>query len=242
MLSCTVSVFAGLAEDEGSPLGRETGSRVAIMEDERIGFVVVRPPRGGAVEAAPPVESRVMCYGTRADVEALQSMHWGPQETGFDPIIFREEFAWYGARFERFLIEHSLFILFTVPSLALMLGVTFSWWLTIGVLGVALWLFFRPVGLWTRYFRVVPGRLDILTFWAGRSKGSKCEMYCLRDRTVIGRMDRGYIDLGPRFGTTEPCQRVNLWFRNYRPVFQAILRGALCRAPTPSIPTDELLG
>lgn len=103
-------------------------------------------------------------------------------------------------------------------------------------------IFAFRVSLFPRYYRVVPGRLDILDYTPFRRKPHSIEKINLRGATVDVRYDIGKIEI-----ETDSCppmkKDISLTDCKERHRFaEAIMLAAMSSAAAPPLPDDELLG
>lgn len=187
---------------------------------------------------APDESVRLCCVGSRAHLER----HGPLADLAFEPAVFNSLFVQSSMRY-----QVVVFILLLIPAyvgvhyfLAWFMGrPQWSWqfvlkiWLAIGVV---LWF----VGwMWPTYFRVVPGRLDVMRFSNLRGRPLTIRRYDLRRSRITVDLRRSIL-----FIDAEDC-RVDLTFmlmRDRDRFGYYVLLGALSTHQPPPLPEDALLG
>jgi len=121
-----------------------------------------------------------------------------------------------------------------------------------GYYRVSMWAFMLILGcvllspvvvqwLYPLYYRIVPGRLEVMSFAFARRRMRSLQTIPLGDAEITCMLDKYLLEIRPRdarspafavdlFGLADPCEFV-----------RAVFQGALCRTPGPSLPNDTLL-
>ncbi len=112
------------------------------------------------------------------------------------------------------------------------------------------WGWDRALALWKgRYYRIVPGRLEILRFGLLRAKAKTRTLISLHDVNIVCRYDKQRLEISPS-GTAEGTQHqpegvatIHLETLDEPHAFvEAVFQGAICSCAAPELPADELLG
>lgn len=204
-----------------------------------IGFERIRwgrkgvPPEDSVALPEPPLHARLVARGNRHDLAPLASL----RDVPFEPMIF-----------ERIYVARSVWWIF---GIGLPLGVAGQIWLEKelqvvprGTLGgipqvagiIVVWLMAR---LHPTYYRIVPGRLDIMWFAPLANRGGVRTRLDLRKAKITANFARrvieldagGVIEVIPLFGISEPYRFV-----------EAVFQAAISTFPAPPLPDDALLG
>lgn len=180
--------------------------------------------------------SRLIAFGSLDDLSHLTEISNQP----FEPIII-----------ERNSVVSSMWWYFGVSmALGLILNIAANWlrgplFATPGIIGglgfgAAAVLFWVPARMIPVYYRIVPGRMDIMRFSLLRKKAKLLGQIDLSLARIRVEFARQTIEILSRrdgqlklrlFSVAEPHEFV-------RGLFQA----ALCRHPAPPLPDDKLLG
>lgn len=92
------------------------------------------------------------------------------------------------------------------------------------------------------YYRVSPGRIEVLKFPAFGSRGRVAEFVDLTRARVICRYDQRRLDIAAQ-GDKAKTTTIDLWALSAPHEFaEAVFRGCLCTTQAPRLPQDELLG
>jgi hypothetical protein len=188
--------------------------------------------------AAPDEAARLRCVGCRPQLER----HGPLTDLAFEPAVFHSLFVQSPMRF-----QVVVFILLLIPAfaamhffLALFMGKPqWSWlfltkiWLAIGM---ALWF----MGwMWPTYFRVVPGRLDVMRFSNLRGRPIATSRYDLRRSKITVDLRRSILFIDGEDGQAD---FTFLLMRERDRFGYYILLGALSTHRPPPLPDDALLG
>jgi hypothetical protein len=113
-------------------------------------------------------------------------------------------------------------------------GVLGGLWQCIGLVVVWLVARMRPT-----YYRVVPGRLEIMRFNALTNRSQMLKQWDLRSVRLFVAFDRQLVELTDGTGSAT----IRLWgiSEPYKFV-EALLQGAISTYPAPPLPDDQLLG
>ncbi len=90
------------------------------------------------------------------------------------------------------------------------------------------------------YFRVVPGRLDILSYRFFSTKPKAVEKIPLRDAKVTARFDRSRLSISQPDESTKTIDMEGIL--DHHRFVRAVLCAATCNRPTPPVPDDTLYG
>ena len=188
--------------------------------------------------AAPDESFRLNCVGPREYLE----QHGPLTDLSFEPAIFHSIFVQKSTR-----SQVVVFILVLLPAFVVM-HYLFAWFLGIPgwgklvlsktwlAVGLALWF---TGWMWPTYFRVVPGRLDVMRFSNLRGRPVAFEQYDLRQARIMVDLRRSviFLDYGYRKADfTFMLMRGRTRFAYY------VLLAALSTHKPPPLPDDALLG
>jgi hypothetical protein len=118
---------------------------------------------------------------------------------------------------------------------------------SLGLVGVGLALLLAAFNIKPVYYRVAPGRLDLLRFgWLGRG-GGVVASWPLRRARVLVDLNRGELLIGP--GPDDAGKQNELWdrlpigtLRRQTDFVLALLAAARSDAPAPALPDRDLVG
>lgn len=192
-----------------------------------------------AVPNAGPNESfRLNCVGPREYLE----QHGPLADLSFEPAIFHSIFVQKSMR-----CQVVVFILVLLPAFAVM-HYLFAWFLGIPgwdrlvlskiwlAVGLALWF---TGWMWPTYFRVVPGRLDVMRFSNLHGRPIAIERFDLRQAKITVDLRRSIIFVD------DGCRKADFTFmlmRGRTRFAYYVLLAALSTHKPPPLPDDALLG
>ena len=237
-VAVTVCMLTGLtviaAEVPESMFKRRSRSRVRV--DAR------NPSDGGDRTTA-----RLVCWGEPVELRRVAEL---PTElTG--PSAFRDTGAGSLLRMSS-RSKHGLVQIVGVLALA---GLVFYCVSDNPVLVFCIMVFFkwgwdRALALWEgRYYRVVPGRLEILRFGLVSAKVKERRSISLGDGNIVCRYDKQRLEISPSpvaQGAQHPPESVAVihleGLDEPHAFVEAVFQGAICTRAAPELPVDELLG
>jgi hypothetical protein len=171
---------------------------------------------------------------------------WELRDIPFEPILFRGSFA------QPFSPRMKLATLLLIPAAAslghllllLLVPIQFrsgrlpfspavSLWVGI-VAALALVAWLCPT-----YFRVVPGRLDVMGFFPWRANAQRYESYDLRRATICVDLQCRVVAINDGARSVEFGIR---FMRDSKQFARALFAAALCSWDPPPLPQDDLLG
>ncbi|UCG33370.1 MAG: hypothetical protein JSU68_01820 [Phycisphaerales bacterium] len=181
---------------------------------------------------------RLLCIGSRAYLER----HGPLADLAFEPAIFRSLFVQRSMKY-----QVVVFVLLLIPAyaavhyfLAWFMGKPqWSWQLVLKIwlaIGVVLWF---TGWMWPTYFRVVPGRLDVMRFSNLRGRPIAVSRYDLRRSRITVDLRRSILFIDGEDGQAD---FTFLLMRERDRFGYYILLGALSTHQPPPLPEDALLG
>ena len=187
---------------------------------------------------APDESRRLNCVGPREYLER----HGPLADLPFEPAIFHSIFVQKSMPFQTV-----VFVLLMVPALvvthyflAWFMGkpewswqILFKIWLAIGM---ALWF---SGWMWPTYFRIVPGRLEVMRFSNLRGRPVAIERFDLRGAKIIVDLRRSVIFID---GEDRRADFAFLLMRGRTRFAYYVLLAALSSHEPPPLPDDALLG
>lgn len=186
----------------------------------------------GALAGHRPRRQRLLCQGHPEDLTATNVD--AVSEATFQPIIVTRVHGLPERAYRRLGVLAAL-----VLPVCAWLG--FELWMAISVAAIVWW---SPVLLeqtFPVYYRLVPGRMDVMRFCFWASAARTLQSVSLQSAEMTCTLDEGVMEIRPRnrggpmfinvLGLTDPHTFV-------RGVFQA----ALCQAATPALPSGDLFG
>ncbi|MCB9852105.1 MAG: hypothetical protein H6819_03345 [Phycisphaerales bacterium] len=193
--------------------------------------------------------SRVTCHGEPAELAPLLDIHDAP----FEPVIILSRADVFPRDFGSWGMAALLIASFSVITFGLVIGIWFTNRFTGSLAPIAQGVILATlvgigwplVRLWrtvcAEYYRIVPGRIDIMKFRPFRTKGRIIDQINVRNARVDVEFNKqqAYIRT-----TDDPPRQVLLSLANGEPhaFAEAILKAAICSSPAPPLPDDELLG
>jgi hypothetical protein len=195
--------------------------------------------RWSGVPFHPDRGARVACTGSPEDLARLERL--GPVDPeAFEPYIVRAANPMPSPRqrlanLAAFAGAMGAGVVFGLSEV----GRGFSVAAPVFMVGTAMAIATVSSRLWPVYLRVSPGRLDVVRFdlW-GRAVGG-VERHDLRSSAVLVDIGQSCVFIA-RGGVTRDVAFGGV--RDRHALAHAVLRGALCRAETPPLPDDSLVG
>jgi len=196
-----------------------------------------------------PFESRVTCHGEPAELADIVDI----PDASFEPAIFLGRADAFPKEFASWGTAGLIVVSFSI----IVIGMVFTVWLTkrlsgalgplaqgaifgtLPVIGVPIIRLWRTV--FAEYYRIVPGRMDIMKFGPFRTRGRILNRINLRGATVSAKFTRQTIAITTADNPPEE-HSLTMATRSPHAMTRAILRAAICTSPTPPLPDDELLG
>lgn len=198
---------------------------------------ILKPHRSGTASRAVSSQvhkssRRLQCRGHPLDLAGLREL----PPSSFEPIIVTRLHALSACAFTRSLLGVTLVFMalcawHKTPLWVPVLAVALLWWLP------ALVQCAYPV-----YYRIMPGRMDVMrsSAWSSRVKLVRsvqlgtADVVCWYDKHILKIRQNGRdaaVERVDLFGLNDPHQLVN-----------GVFRGAICGELAPPAPTDRLLG
>ena len=196
----------------------------------RVHFAKARVPEGPVVDGLP----RRACYGNPDELEAIAQTPHEP----FEPVIV--QVSTYDCLPGWFFVPAILAVgvgTYFLPGVGGNVVAAAAIALAVHVLG-------RLAGqiAWPTYYRVVPGRLEVLRYSPFRRVPALSRTVLLRDAMIVCDLGQRYLTVLDHADAPQGLH-FDLW-RVPEPLAfaQAVFRGATVAADAPALPEDELLG
>ena len=181
--------------------------------------------------------ARLCCVGLPADLRKCGEF----PDVPFGPLIFTGWFTYRLSPFMKVIVAILTLPAFSVAHL-MIAGATNPWTLSDFVFKAWLALMTARMivaWLWPTYFRVVPGRLDIMCFSTLRARAISTERFDLRKAKIVVDLRRNVVFLDEGERTAELA--IGLMFGRTR-FAHALFWAALSTRLPPPLPEHELLG
>ncbi len=175
---------------------------------------------------------RLHCRGHPQDLAGLRNL----PVSSFEPIIVTRLHALSARAFTGSLLCAILVLMpicawYKTPVWAPAVIAALLWWLP------AMMQCAYPV-----YYRIVPGRMDVLRFHALSSRARHVRSVQLDTADVVCRYDNYILEIR-QGGGDDAVERVDLFGLNDPHQFvKGVFQGAICEEPAPRLPRDRLLG
>ncbi len=196
----------------------------------RVHFAKARVPEGPVVDGLP----RRACYGNPDELEAIAQTPHEP----FEPVIV--QVSTYDCLPGWFFVPAILAVgvgTYFLPGVGGNVVAAAAIALAVHVLG-------RLAGqiAWPTYYRVVPGRLEVLRYSPFRRVPALSRTLLLRDARIVCDLGQRYLTVLDHADAPQGLH-FDLWRVPDPLAFaQAVFRGATVAADAPALPEDELLG
>jgi hypothetical protein len=185
-----------------------------------------RRMRREQVDELPPVGSRLQCVGAPSDLPHLGDL----QSIMFEPRVYRASSA-------------SLLIMQAAASVGLALLICgsglldgkYGWGTVVAILGAAV---FFTIHLRPLYFRISPGRLEVLRYGFIQREPMEVDEYDLRYAYIVADLHRRRLTVShsERKGKSYSI----LLMRERREFLHTLFMAALSKQQAPSLPVDTL--
>jgi len=178
-------------------------------------------------------DGRLVCHGDPAELLSIYEL----QNAAFEPIIVSTTHL--GRRGAVLLCAPVLGIYIILRLSGVHLSV-----LAAGVLGALAAMFALAVDrIYSTYYRISPGRLELLKGRRGSAKVKRTKEIPLRGAKIICRYDERRLRIWPAGAESSDPQVISLGAITDAQTFvSTVFRAALVPTPAPPLPDDELLG
>jgi len=201
--------------------------------------------------AAPDAKARLTCYG---ELDELRRVHL-IGDVPFEPVILQH----YWVRWSpRMVIWGGLFIIALWMVGLIMSGSLLRPWIGVraaeflrsyfmgcaGFVGIPLVAlgYFAAKAIYPRYFRIVPGRMDVMDFNFWGTRAVRVQSVNLRTAKVLVRYDQQYCEIESTECTGERLKVDFAGMSEWHRFCEAVFRAAVSTTQTPTLPSDVLLG
>lgn len=180
--------------------------------------------------------TRLRCYGDYRDWPIVESI----SNEFFEPLIVHTTSAFRGSVPR---LKRRLLMLAVVATVLLLIYLTSQTTLVVAgliVLSLVARVLFKH--LFPLYYRVVPGRLDILRYKPLSDAVADRQSIALGDAEIECRFNRYVLTVAQREDDAEPFRISLVLIPDARNFARTIFQAAMCREPSPVLPGDDLLG